>query len=59
MNCPKCNQGTTIIASDSRQEWFAEEYECNSCYYKFIRKVTYKPQSKLIDTDEIIREGYN
>jgi transposase-like protein len=54
MNCPKCNNDSTMIAEDDRQEWREEEYECNKCGCRFTRKITYKTQSNMIDTDEIV-----
>ena len=51
--CKYCDGVLELLNTDSRQEWFSEIYNCNNCDKKFERKVTFKEQSNLVDTDEI------
>ena len=54
MECSNCEDGILELTNtDSRQEWCDEYYTCNKCEKEFIRTITYKIQSELIESDEI------
>ena len=58
IDCPKCDSGILEETNtDSRQEWCDIYYECNKCEREFIRTITYKTQSELVESDELEEVG--
>jgi predicted RNA-binding Zn-ribbon protein involved in translation (DUF1610 family) len=51
MNCENCGEELIKGDTDSRQEWFTEEYWCPKCEKDFVRRVEYQTQSELIASD--------
>lgn len=54
MECPNCeNSNMELENTDSRQEWYEEEYFCGDCKKSFVRRVEFQTQSELVESDEI------
>ena len=53
MKCPECDEEMDLLETDSRQEWFEEIYSCDNCIKTFERRVEFKTQSELIESDEL------
>jgi len=52
MNCPVCNHHLHLDEVDDRQEWCRYEYHCEACGNASSRRVTYKCQSSMVESDE-------
>ena len=52
MDCPKCGNFLVGGEIDARQEWVRYEYWCKFCKETFSRKVTFKIQSEMVESDE-------
>jgi len=46
-----CNTELKPDGCDSRQEWYEEFYYCEKCGRDYTRRVDFKIQSKLIESD--------
>jgi len=59
-SCPEieCDGQLELQNTDSRQEWSEEEYECNECHKTFFRKIAFKTQSSLVESDTLYDENY-
>jgi transposase-like protein len=53
MDCPSCSETLEETKIDNRQEWCKIHYACPECDKLFVRTITYKIQSSLVDTDEL------
>ncbi len=56
MECPECNEELILQNTDSRQEWCEEEYYCDGCDKTFTRRMEFKTQSSLIESDTLYDE---
>jgi transposase-like protein len=57
ITCPKCSNEMELLETDSRQEWFEEEYYCKECNKYFTRRVEFEPQSNIIARDEVTEKN--
>ncbi len=51
--CLKCDGNMELTETDSRQEWCEETYYCDKCDKEFIRRIEYKTQSELVESDTL------
>jgi len=51
-SCPVCGYNLTVEDEDDRQEWNRIYYSCPKCENEFTRKITYKCQSSMVQSDE-------
>ena len=53
MNCPNCDSVLIEGLIDNRQEWNKIYYHCQTCQKSYLRTVTFKTQSSLVESDEL------
>ncbi len=53
MNCPECGNFMELTNTDSRQEGVKEMYYCDNCKNDFCRKIEFKTQSELVESDSM------
>lgn len=52
MYCPECDNHLEVEEDDYRSEWEQITYYCSKCDKIFIRKITFKCQSSMVESDE-------
>ena len=51
-SCPDCGFELKLCRSDYRGELMKLTYYCYKCNAYKVRRITYKPQSGLVESDE-------
>ena len=53
LDCPRCDVRMKVLKDNLRQEVEEIEYECPQCGAEYLRTITYKTQSRLVESDDL------